>query len=351
MNDSDKPVVLVTAVGAPPGLNALRALHESGRYRLVAADADRLSPALYQYGFPHAVLPLATRGTEAYLSTLTALIKEHAVEVLVPCIEEEVGLIAHHREAIEAAGARVLLPDGATVARAASKHLATETARKHGIACPETILIVASASADERSAAVEEFAARCAAPWICKPVIGHGMRGVVTVESLDQLRTHLATAKGDQLLQEKIPGAIGSMHLVGLVYDATGKVTRRFSSRSIRTLYPDGGPATGGISLHHEQLVASTIALVDSLGTWRGPMNAEWMLDPRDGQFKFIEINPRLWGYGYLATGSGTNFPVATVELALGRDIGPDAGFRAGVVMLRTSHDLIFSECPFPLES
>jgi hypothetical protein len=30
-----KPVVLVTAVGAPPGFNTLRFLHESGRYLLL----------------------------------------------------------------------------------------------------------------------------------------------------------------------------------------------------------------------------------------------------------------------------------------------------------------------------
>lgn len=38
--------ILITAVGAPPGLNVLRALHETGKYRLVAADANPAAPGL-----------------------------------------------------------------------------------------------------------------------------------------------------------------------------------------------------------------------------------------------------------------------------------------------------------------
>jgi exodeoxyribonuclease-3 len=38
------PSVLVTSVGAPPGLNALRSLFEAGEFELVAADANKYSP-------------------------------------------------------------------------------------------------------------------------------------------------------------------------------------------------------------------------------------------------------------------------------------------------------------------
>jgi len=348
-SSSGRPVVLVTAVGAPPGLNALRALVESQRYQIVACDAEASSAGLYQFGVPNEVVPLAVAEPEEYLRALQSVILKHGVQFVLPCIEGEVELLAERHGDIEVLGARVLLPDHRTVAGATDKFCATQAALKCGLPCPATILIPRGATPDQRLAAVKGFLAQCPPPWIVKPVRGHGMKNVETLLSVDVAMEYVKAVAHDVLLQEKIPGPVGSMHLVGLVYDSVGRVARRFSSRSIRTLYPGGGPATGGVSLVNETLVANTETLINSIGTWRGPANVEWMLDPRDGQFKFIEINPRLWGYGYLAVGAGTNFPVTTVELGLGHEVGSDPGFRAGVAMLRTTTDLIFEECPFEL--
>jgi len=346
---TDKPCILITAVGAPPGLNALTALVESAKYRIVVCDAEVTSPGLYQYGLAHKVVPLATEEPEAYMHSLRGLIQEHGIRFVLPCIEGEVELLARRRGDIGSAGAKVLLPDHPTVAAALDKHSATLSALKCGLDCPLTVFISKSGELSGRLAELERFALQCPPPWIVKPVHGHGMKNVETLLSLEHAIRYLGTVDHDVLLQEKIPGVVGSMHLVGLIYDADGRVRRRFSSRSIRTLYPGGGPATGGVSLKNEPLVENTETLINSLGVWRGPANVEWMLDPRDNRFKFIEINPRLWGYGYLATGSGTNFPVASVNLGLGLEVGPDPGFRAGVTMLRTTTDLIFEECPFEL--
>jgi len=44
--------ILVTAVGAPPGLNVVRAIHESEKYKIVVSDAKQNSIGLYQTIFP-----------------------------------------------------------------------------------------------------------------------------------------------------------------------------------------------------------------------------------------------------------------------------------------------------------
>jgi predicted ATP-grasp superfamily ATP-dependent carboligase len=176
------------------------------------------------------------------------------------------------------------------------------------------------------------------------------MKDITHVASFDEALAASCATSAELLVQEFIPGPVGSMHLAGLLYNIEGRVVRRFSSRSIRTLYPSGGPATAGVSVYQPDMVAATERLVGLIGTWKGPLNAEWMLDPRDGKLKFIEINPRMWGYGYLATGAGLNFPAGIVALALGRDIGPDPGFREGVTLLRSTTDLIFMASPFELK-
>jgi carbamoyl-phosphate synthase large subunit len=342
----NRPVVLVTSVGAPPGLNALRALVEADVCDLIAADADPRSPGLYQFPTQHAVLPWAT-DTQVYLGALKDLIRTQNVAVILPCLEDEVVVLALHRAELEAMGAKLLLPDAEVVNIATDKGTCVHIARNNGIECPASQVLPANSPASERRALLQQFAASCPPPWIVKPVWGHGMRGVQQVTSLDEATAVSCTTSSELLVQEFIPGPVGSMHLAGLLYDGEGRLVRRFSSRSIRTLYESGGPATAGVSIDCPGMVETTERLVALIGIWRGPLNAEWMLDPRDGKLKFIEINPRMWGYGYLATGSGINFPQAIVSLALGRDIGPDPGFRVGVTLLRSTTDLIFTNNPF----
>lgn len=351
MNESfGKPLVLVTAVGVPPGLNVLRSLKESGCCELIAADADPRSPGLYQYSSKHVVLPMAS-DTDAYLQALLRLVRIDGVLIIIPCLEEEVEVIARHQDELRAAGACLLLPDFGVMRAVTDKGMITRVAVENGIDCPRSIVLAKGVTRDEHAAALDEFSAACPLPWIVKPVWGHGMRNVTHATTLDQAFAAAADAATEWIVQEFIPGAVGSMFLAGLLYDAGGRVVRRFSSRSIRTLYPSGGPATAGISVDWPEMIEATERLVAHVGTWRGPLNAEWMLDPRDRKLKFIEINPRMWGYGYLATASGLNFPEAIVMLSQGQDIGPDPGFRVNVTMLRSTVDLVFPASPYELEN
>jgi len=344
-----KPVVLVTAVGAPPGLNTLRALLETNLYEVVAADADKYSPALYGFKVPHVILPRAT-DEEHFIGALKKIVRQYRVSAILACIEEEVFAIARHARELTDLGVRLPIPELDILNRATNKGLATMTARDNGIPCPETIIVPADHGRAEKDAAVAAFHEGCPLPWILKPVIGHGMRGVTRINSLDEARTQLRGQNQDIIIQEFIPAPVGCMHIVGLLYDREGRVVRRFSSRSIRTLYPTGGPATAGVSVLVPEIIEDTIRLLARIGRWRGPLMTEWLRDPRDNQFKFIEINPRIWGYSYLAAGSGSNFPAATAAVCLNGDAGPDPGFKEGVTMLRITHDLIFPECPFELD-
>jgi carbamoyl-phosphate synthase large subunit len=348
-NEINRPTVLVTSVGAPPGLNVVRALVEANICDVIAADADPCSPGLHQFRTPNAVLPMAS-DTVAYLCELKALIHKRKITVILPCLEDEVEILAQYRAELEAVGVSILIPDADIVRTVTDKGRCTRIASDNGIDCPSSLVLPSSISEEEKQRMLKQFLVDTPLPWIIKPVWGHGMRGVTTVTSFDEALVVSLAATVELLVQELIPGPVGSMYLAGLLYDADGRVVRRFSSRSICTLYPTGGPATGGVSVSRPDMVEATERLVGWIGLWRGPLNAEWMLDPRDGKLKFIEINPRMWGYGYLATGSGLNLPAGMVSLALGKDIGPDPGFRKGVTLLRSVTDLIFKSCPYELK-
>jgi carbamoyl-phosphate synthase large subunit len=349
MTAHSKPNVLVTAVGGPPGLNALRALFETDRYQLVAADADAHAAGLYQYTDNHVVLPPAS-DPEKYLAGLAAAIEQHEIDVVLPCIEDEVLFAARNHPQIEALGAAVLVPDSQVLDRAVDKWAATQACIEIGVPCPHSICIKTATDRDVAAEALELLAQVCPPPWIAKPCVGYGMRDVQRVETLQAALNVVAGQTNDFIVQEFLPAPVGNMHMAGLLYDRDGRVTRRFTSRSTRTLFADGGPATAGISIDSPELTEQTEAVLAHIGGWSGPVMVEWLFDPGHGQFMLLDINPRPWGYGYLAVAAGINFPADAVELALGKDIGPDNGFRVGVSMVRTTFDLTFDASPYPIK-
>lgn len=341
-------MVLVTAVGSPAGINVLRALSESSRYVLIAADADPTTVELYMYQTERAVLPLA-KYEKKYMAAISKLILSKNVSVILSCVEEEILVLARHRSRLEELGAKILVPEEAVVRRSCDKRLLARIAFENGIPSPKSCWLSQKDNRRNWKRVLRSFAEDCEFPWIIKPPVGHGMKGIVRAENLRAAIKAVQALGLEAVIQEFIPGQVGSMHLVGLLYNRHGDVIRSFASRSIRTLYPSGGPATAGISMALPELVEKTRRFVALVGKWNGPLCAEWMLDPRDNLFKLIEINPRLWGYGYLAVASGTNFPVTLIDIALGKDVGTDSGYKTGVMLMRSTYDVTLPSCPFNL--
>ena len=175
------------------------------------------------------------------------------------------------------------------------------------------------------------------------------MKGVHTVNNIQEMNEKVQLAECECILQEKIPGNAGSMYTAALLYDKEGKIIRSFVSRSLTTLYEDGGPATSGESVHAPELLKRLQILVNCIGGWSGPISSEWMLDPRDNEWKFIEVNPRHWGYGYLAVASGCNFPLANAAVTCGDNPKKDSGYEYGVVIARNIFDYTLKKHPFKL--
>jgi len=186
--DNSSVRVLVTAVGAPPGLNALRSLAAAKEYQLFAADADPYSSGLYQEQelVSSVVLPRADNQKQ-FLQSLFDVIKAKKISVILPCIEEEILLIAKNKKEFEELNVEVLIPDFQTIEVAANKATATEKAFELGLPTPRSCAILSGDTDDEKRKKIDEFEQQCSLPWIVKPCIGHGMKGTEVVESKERL--------------------------------------------------------------------------------------------------------------------------------------------------------------------
>ena len=70
-----------------------------------------------------------------------------------------------------------------------------------------------------------------------------------------------------------------------------------------------------------------------------GLVEMEYKLDPRDGQYKLLDVNARTWGYHSLGFGAGVDFSYLLFADQLGEPVQPCRG-RAGVRWIRLITDV-----------
>lgn len=142
-------------------------------------------------------------------------------------------------------------------------------------------------------------------PCILKPHLIHRavtfLRGkkVLLVNNVDEYRTlvdQIPEETGGWLVQEVIPGPESNITLFGGYFDRTGQAKQTFTARKLRQ-YPVGfGSASLVRSENCQETLDISLSFLNKLG-FSGICGAEFKRDPRDGQLKIIEINPRptLW--------------------------------------------------------
>ena len=70
-----------------------------------------------------------------------------------------------------------------------------------------------------------------------------------------------------------------------------------------------------------------------------GLVELEYKLDPRDSQYKLLDVNARTWGYHSLGAQAGVDFSYMLYADQIGLPVPVSAG-RAGVAWVRTTTDI-----------
>src|SRR5205085_10421665 len=147
------------------------------------------------------------------------------------------------------------------------------------------------------------------------------------------------TGDGEIMVQEYIPGS-GTQQFA---YCAFAKQGRPLASMVVgrRRQHP---PDFGRASTYVETLDASSsleepsLKLLGALGFY-GLVEVEYKLDPRDGQYKLLDVNARAWGYHSLGQRAGVDFPSLLFADQLGETVQPCQA-QNGVRWVRLATDL-----------
>lgn len=275
------------------------------------------------------------------LEALTALVAKNGLEgyLLVPAADADVKFAAQNKATLSKL-LTVMLPDWEALQWACDKAMSYQRAAELGIAIPPTYSI----GPDVRAATKD-----IVFPVVMKPTMRIALNRFTRdkawrADDADQFVTLFTEAAGmvgaeNIVVQEYIPGGgENQFSYAGLwwhgqpVVSFTAQRTRQYplefsyTSTFVETVEDNGVKAAGE-------------AFLTSIGH-HGLCEIEFKRDPRTGQLKLLDVNPRPWSWFGLANAAGVDFGAAMVALNEGRTVPPMKA-RIGVAWMFGIRDMV----------
>jgi predicted ATP-grasp superfamily ATP-dependent carboligase len=308
-----RPPAIVLDVSFVNGLEAIRSLAAAGA-PVLAVD-HRPGALGFRSRLATPVLAPDPADEAAYVAFLAGLAAElHEVAVVLPTHDAPLAALARH--AAELPGLQLPGSGWDVLEPLQRKRHQLEVAAAAGVATPRTFFC-------ETRAEAEQAAAVLAYPAIVKPSDGvafkrrFGRPVLVCRDAEELLAGYEAAAGSGPLLQEVVPGGDDTLWTVGSYSDAAGRPLGLFCGRKLVQMPRGFGTCAVGEARWREDAVEQALRLLDAL-SYRGIAQTEFRLDERDGSFRLMEVNPRLWQWHGLARACGVDLPRQAYEDALG---------------------------------
>jgi biotin carboxylase len=274
---------------------------------------------------------------EGFVRSVADVAVEVGAAVLIP-VHEEILPLAVHRDRLPA-DLRMALTSADNLSLCLDKWETVERCRQVGAPAPASFI---PASLDDLC----DRAARLAYPVVIKTRAGNSGKGVGIVHGADELPRRYAELLeqyeigGDRwpIVQEYLGE---DLHGVCMIYEH-GTLRASFCEQYTRCK-EEGmfGTSTYRVATRKPRHVESCKRVADSL-QWHGVIHFDLLVDPKTGEGKIIEINPRFWGALNLAVASGVDFPFLLYELALtGAISDPPQSYRENVTSRWIVGDMI----------
>lgn len=334
--DASVPVVVLKMVRDHYAHGRLAVARTLGRLGVpvYCLHESRLSPAAWSRYGHHLTWPIDDIPSPRALDALRRVGADVGGRpVLVPTDDVAALFVDEHADALSDRFRFPRQPPGLPL-RLADKGRLHALCRAHGIAAPESVF-------PRSRHDVEEYLAGGAAfPVVVKsmnPVTLRRRPGAESVaiarsprELLDLYDRSELPDEPNLMLQEYVPGGPESVWMFNGYFDADSECLVSFTGRKLRQHPPGRGGTTLGVCEPNDEIEAITHRLMKSIG-YRGIVDMGYRYDVRDGQYKLLDVNPRLGASFRLFVGTGgmdvvralyldlTGQPVPAVPVCAGR--------------------------------
>lgn len=260
--------------------------------------------------------------TESYLNFLIDLAKRENIYgwVIIPNCDDALYVLSKYKDILEEFY-RIPTPCWEVIQNAYIKEKTYQFAEKHGILIPKTYY---PKNLSELIDLELQF------PVVLKPSIRSHFYNRVKTKAfyIDNKQRLIKTYKlmcsiidpSEVLVQDFIPGA--PKHLYSFCpFFKNGKVVTGIMARRARQHPMDFGHATTFAELVNIPELQKISEKFLSLISYYGIAEIEFIQDTRDGKYKLIEVNPRVWGWHTLAIGAGIDFPYLLYQDMIGEQV------------------------------
>jgi D-aspartate ligase len=317
---SGNGTAVVVEVAWVNGLAAIRSLGRRGVH-VVAVDNRPFALGFRsRYAEPR-LAPDPLDNEDGFIAALQAIAAEtDDVLPLFPTHDEHLNAIARHADVL---GERYRFPFPAwdVLERIQSKRHQLETAESIGFPVPRTFH---PSSLAEGLAAGEELGF----PVLVKPSANVGFRRrhrrqLFRCETVAELeRAYEAAMPYQPMVQELIPGGDEELYTLGSYVNRDGEALGLFCGHKLSQTRGFMGSARVGEALWVDEIAEQGLPLLRALG-FHGISQLETKRDPRDGRFKLMEVNPRLWQWHSLAAACGVDLPYIAYRDLVGEPLPP----------------------------
>jgi predicted ATP-grasp superfamily ATP-dependent carboligase len=274
-----------------------------------------------KYVFKKYIFADPRKDEASYIRSILQLLEHESFGMIMPVGFKSYQTCSKNREAIRRHTSLVITSDE-NISLAVSKQRTYEYASGIGICVPETFRV---SNADEIRNLPLKFPVVIKSPFESgKNVVGYADDFEEAEKKFRKMcETENLSSPDMPLIQEYVKG---DGYGFFAMYQG-GKCIRYFMHHRIREYPVTGGASVFAETYYDEELKSAGMKLLDHL-KWEGVAMVEFKKDVRDGKYKLMEINPKLWGSLELAITAGINFPQLLVDAAEGKLEEKESNYR-----------------------
>lgn len=298
----NKPIVLVTAIGTAAATTVVCELKKTGRYYIIGADSNNKVEIVTSMEVDEFfVFPPSICEFEKYIDFVIKFCVKRKVNYYYAIIDEEVVNLAAHKSCFDAIGVKLCLANPELIQICHRKNLFFEWIREN---MPEIYI-----QSFNRLHEIKESDF----PVFVKPTEGRASNGCIRVDSMEQLMQFCngKCINENLMIQQYIEGDV---IVVDLVRNAlTGQSAQLQRKENLRN---SSGCGIAVEIIRDERLTEICEEIMRKMNL-NGVMNAEFF--ETNGEFRIIEINPRLSAGTSFSCQAGLNTVLNAMEIADGK--------------------------------
>jgi D-aspartate ligase len=320
---------------------ALAAARSFGRKNIpvVVVTDDYLLPRFSRYvgqtfDWPGALSPQASEW-------LVKFAVEHDLQnwLLLACTDTEVKFVAEHLGPLRTVF-RILGSGWADLQKVCDKQLLAETATAAGVAVPRNYRV---RSADDAARLDVQF------PVVLKPAMRMERNAFTSSKAwransrkeLQDLYAQAALLVGGEevVVQELIPGGGETQFSYAALWQANAPIAEMSARRTRQYPIEFSHTSTFVEVVDNDEVKKAGRKLLSSIG-FEGLVEVEFKFDARDGSYKVLDVNPRVWSWFALCEAVGQDLSILMRDAVLGQPVQA-AEANAGFAWLHLSKDMV----------